>query len=335
MMRIAGVVVLLIVLYSGLAAAHPNAIGMSNLIDVTNRQGLWGVITIGVAVLIITGAIDLSIGSVVGFSAVALGMMMTSGINIGGVKTGPIHPFLAVPIVLLMGVVIGLINGLLVTRLKLQSFLVTLCGLFVYRGLARYMTLSPVGVEGMLAANPSFRDSLNLLRMLLIGKNEDRVLKSPMEMVVLVCVSIVVGLILHKSVIGRYWYAIGYNESAARYSGIATDRYRLIGFVISSTLASLCGVMLLMDYGTANPTDAGEMWELYAITGAVLGGCSLRGGEGTIIGAFLGALVLPVLRNLVSFLGIPDAIIPAVIGLTLLFGTVADEFFRRRSAVRK
>jgi ribose transport system permease protein len=335
MMRIAGVVVLLIVLYGSLAAAHPNAIGTSNLIDVTNRQGLWGVITIGVAVLIITGAIDLSIGSVVGFSAVTLGMMMTSGINIGGMQSGPIHPFLAVPIVLLMGVAIGLINGLLVTRLKLQSFLVTLCGLFVYRGLARYMTLSPVGVEGMLAANPSFRDSLNLLRMILIGKNEDRVLKFPMEMVVLICVSIVIGLILHKSVIGRYWYAIGYNESAARYSGIATNRYRLIGFVISSTLASLCGVMLLMDYGTANPTDAGEMWELYAITGAVLGGCSLRGGEGTIIGAFLGALVLPVLRNLVSFLGIPDAIIPAVIGLTLLFGTVADEFFRRRSAVRK
>lgn len=335
MMRIAGVGVLLIVLYGGLAAAHPNAIGASNLIDVTNRQGLWGVITIGVAVLIITGAIDLSIGSVVGFSAVTLGMLMTFGINIGGIHTGPIHPYLAVSIVLVMGIVIGLVNGLLVTRLKLQSFLVTLCGLFVFRGLARYMTISPVGVEGMLKENPSFRDSLSTLRFLLIGKNEARELKFPMEMVVLVVVSIVVGLILHKSVVGRYWYAIGYNESAARYSGIATDRYRLIGFVISSLLASLCGVMLLLDYGTANPTNEGEMWELYAITGAVLGGCSLRGGEGTIIGAFLGALVLPVLRNLVSFMGIPDAIIPAVIGMTLLFGTVADEFFRRRSAVRK
>src|SRR5438105_8115522 len=145
MMRIAGVSVLLIILYVGLATAHPNAIGTSNLIDVTNRQGLWGVITIGVAVLIITGAIDLSIGSVVGFSAVALGMMMTTGINtpdlslgklvhIPAVRSGPIHPFLAVLLVLVMGTTIGLINGLLVTRLKLQSFLVTLCGLFIYRG---------------------------------------------------------------------------------------------------------------------------------------------------------------------------------------------------------
>ena len=337
MTRIAGVLTLLVALYIALYFADPagNSFNPSNLIDVTNRQGLFGVITIGVAVLIVTGAIDLSIGSVVGFSAVAAGLMMTSGINVAGVKTGPVHPFLAVPIVLGMGVVIGLINGLLVTRLKLQAFLVTLCGLFVYRGLARYLTLSPVGLVGISTTNPSFRDPVNVLRYALIGKDENSALLFPMEMIVMLVLAAVVGLLLHKSVIGRYWYAMGYNESAARYSGISTDRYRLIGFVISSALASLCGVMLLLDYGTANPTDAGEMWELYAITGAVLGGCSLRGGEGTIVGVVLGAMVLPVLRNLVSFLEIKDALIPAVVGLTLLFGTLADEFFRRRSAVRK
>jgi ribose transport system permease protein len=337
MSRIAGVLTLLVALYVALYFADPggNSFKESNLIDVTNRQGLFGVITVGVAVLIVTGAIDLSIGSVVGFSAVAAGLMMTSGINVVGFRTGPVHPYLAVPIVLAMGVVIGLINGLLVTRLKLQSFLVTLCGLFVYRGLARYLTLSPVGVVGISTTNPSFRDPLNTLRAVLIGKDENSLLRFPMEIVVLLILATIIGLLLHKSVIGRYWYAMGYNESAARYSGIATDRYRLIGFVISSTLASLCGVMLLLDYGTANPTDAGEMWELYAITGAVLGGCSLRGGEGTIVGVVLGAMVLPVLRNLVSFLDIKDALIPAVVGLTLLFGTLADEFFRRRSAVRK
>src|SRR5262249_18482363 len=337
MARIAGVFILLAALYVSLyfADLERRSFKKSNLIDVTNRQGLFGVITIGVAVLIVTGAIDLSIGSVVGFTAVAAGLMMTSGINVAGIRTGPIHPFLAVPIVLGMGVVIGLVNGLLVTRLKLQSFLVTLCGLFVYRGLARYLTLSPVGVVGISTTNPSFRDPLNMLRAVLIGKDENSLLRFPMEIIVLLILATIIRLLLHKSVIGRYWYAVGYNESAARYSGIATDRYRLIGFVISSTLASLCGVMLLLDYGTANPTDAGEMWELYAITGAVLGGCSLRGGEGTIIGVVLGAMVLPVLRNLVNFLEIKDAIIPAVIGLTLLLGTIVDEFIRRRSAVRK
>jgi ribose transport system permease protein len=336
MARIAGVVVLLVVLYTWLGFAHRNGLSSSNLIDVTNRQGLWGVITVGVAVLIVTGAIDLSIGSVVGFSAIVLGLLTTGGINIAGMHSGPIHPYAAVPIVLALGIVIGLVNGLLVTRLKLQSFLVTLCGLFVYRGLARYAAgTEPVGLVRISEANPSFRDPLNNLRYLFIGKDHTGALEFPAEIIVLLVVAGVVGLLLHKSVIGRYWYAIGFNESAARYSGISTDRYRLIAFVISSFLASLCGVMLLLDYGTANPTDAGEMWELYAITGAVLGGCSLRGGEGTIVGVFLGALVLPVLKNLLSFLLIPDAIIPTVIGLTLLFGTLADEFFRRRSAVRK
>src|SRR5690242_7191829 len=108
MARIAGVLTLLVALYVALYFADPghNSFTPSNLIDVTNRQGLFGVITIGVAVLIVTGAIDLSIGSVVGFSAVAAGLLMTTGINIGGVRTGPIHPYLAVPIVLAMGVAI-------------------------------------------------------------------------------------------------------------------------------------------------------------------------------------------------------------------------------------
>jgi ribose transport system permease protein len=137
MARIAGVLFLLLAIYCVLPFAHENAFSTSNLVDVANRQGMNGVVTIGVAVLIITGAIDLSIGSVIAFSSVAFGMMISHGINIAGIHTGPIHPFLSAAIVLLLGVCIGLVNGLLVTRLKLQAFLVTLCGLFVYRGLAR------------------------------------------------------------------------------------------------------------------------------------------------------------------------------------------------------
>ncbi|HVK14716.1 MAG TPA: ABC transporter permease [Gemmataceae bacterium] len=335
MLRIAGVLVLLIGIYVALWIAHPNGWSESNLVDVTNRQGLLGVITLGVAVLIITGAIDLSIGSVVGFSSVAFGMMMTTGIHVAGVHTGPVHPYLAVPLVLLLGVGIGLLNGILVTRLKLQSFLVTLCGLFVFRGIARYMSGQDVGLNELKRTNPHFQDPLNVLEFYLIGKDVDRKLVYPAEMFVFLGLAVVVGVVLHKSVIGRYWYAIGYNESAARYSGIATDRHRLIGFVLSSTLASLCGVMSFLDISSASPTLTGQNLELYAITGAVLGGCSLKGGEGTIVGIVLGAMVLPVLANLLNFVGIPDAVIPIVIGMTLLFGTIADEFFRRRSAVRK
>lgn len=327
MARIAGVLSLLVALYIALyfADAGGNAFKRSNLIDVTNRQGFYGVITLGVAVLIITGAIDLSIGSVVGLSAVVFGLLMSRGV----------HPFLALAAVLAGGALIGLVHGLLVTRLKLQAFLVTLCGLFIYRGLARYFVDRPVGLTNIQRDQPSTVEPIRFLRAALIGKDENSVLNYPAQMVVLIALAAVVGLVLHKSVIGRYWFAIGYNESAARYSGIATDRYRVLGFVLCSFLASLGGVMMLLDVVTADPNSAGEMYELYAITGAVLGGCSLRGGEGTAIGIVLGAMVLPLLRNLVSFLGIPDPIIPVVIGLALLIGTVADEFIRRTSAVRK
>lgn len=339
MLRIAGVLVLVVSLYVALPMAEQNAFDKTNLYAVANRQGLYGIITLGVAVLIITGAIDLSIGSVVGLSVVTFGMMMQSGIHLRKVglpiDIGPIPPYIALFLTLLFGSTIGLVQGLLVTRLKLQAFLVTLCGLFVFRGLARYMSISTVGIEAVKRDHPEFVNPLNQMRQMLVGKNAGEFLEFPNLMVILLCLAVVIGIVLHRSVIGRYWYAIGYNESAARYSGIATERYRLLGFVISSTLASLCGVLLLLDYGNANPTDAGEMWELYAVTGAVLGGCSLRGGEGTIFGIVLGAMVLPLLRNLINFLEIKDAVIPVVIGLTLLFGTIADEFFRRRSIIRK
>jgi ribose transport system permease protein len=327
MVRIAGVLGLLAALYVALYFADPNRLSftVSNLIDVTNRQGQYGVITLGVAVLIVTGAIDLSIGSVVGLSAVGFGLLLTRGVP----------PVAALAVVLVGGGLIGLVHGLLVTRLRLQAFLVTLCGLFVYRGLARYLTERPMGLVTIQRDHPSTTGGINFLRSLLIGKDENGALNYPSMMFAFLALTAVVGLVLHKSVVGRYWYAIGYNESAARYSGISTDRYRLLGFVLCSTLASLGGVMMILDVGTADPNNAGETWELYAITGAVLGGCSLKGGEGTAVGMVLGAMVLPLLKNVVSFYQIPDAVIPAVIGLTLLLGTIADESVRRTSAVRK
>lgn len=331
MIRIAGVLGLLLLLYSALY--HSGGLGGSNLKDVANRQGFAGVVTLGVAVLIITGSIDLSIGSVVGLSAIVFGMLMRSGYP----------PILAMFAVIGMGMTIGLIHGLLVTQMKLQAFLVTLCGLFVYRGIARYLTNLPVGMVSVRdtvqpdpSAPPSFAETqLQWMEFLLVGKDKDLLLVMPSMLFVLIALALVLAVVLHASIFGRFWYAIGYNESAARYAGIHTNTHRLVGFVISSALASFAGVLWLLDTRSADPNNAGEFLELYAITGAVLGGCSLRGGEGTVIGMVLGAAVLPLLRNVVSFQGIPDAIIPAVIGLTLLFGTIADEFFRRRSALRK
>lgn len=345
MNRILGVLSLLVVLYALLFASNfQYAAKWSNLKDVLGQQAFFGVLTLGVGVLIITGGIDLSIGSVVGLSAVLFGVLMEEGTP----------PLAAAAAVLACGVAIGLIHAALVTGLKLQPFLVTLCGLFVYRGAARMIAsektvglqtaLTAVHDQGTPEAYELFKTQLNFLRKVLVGKDLEGELGFPMQAVVLLVLAVVVGVLVHFSVYGRYWFAIGHSEQAARYAGVPTHRQKFGVYVLCSTLASLGGILVLLDYSSASPASAGETWELYAITGAVLGGCSLRGGEGTVPGMVLGAAVLPLLRNLISFVGnIPwvlervkiDPVIPALVGLTLLFGTIADEFFRRRSKVRR
>jgi ribose transport system permease protein len=336
MMRILGVLGLLVALYAGLIgtyvenapASEPSARTQQriqgNLVDVANEQGRYGVITLGAALVIIAGGIDLSIGAVVGCSAVLMGSLLEKGV----------HPYAAVPIVLLFGSLIGLTNGLLITRLKLQPFLVTLCGMFVYRGLARVIA-GQVSRAKSLEAHPEFTDALQNLRFVLIGKNSESELVFPAAFFVLIVLALVVGFFLHRTAYGRYWFAIGHNELAAQYAGINVNRQRVSVYVICSMCASLAGVLLFLDMPSIQSDSGGMYLELYAILGAVLGGCSLRGGEGTALGMVLGAMVLPILQSFVSIRGMTSDVIPAVIGLTLLLGTIVDEFIRRRSRLHR
>jgi ribose transport system permease protein len=258
-------------------------------------------------------------------------------------------PALSAGLVLLLGPVIGLTHGLLVTRLRLQPFLVTLCGLFIYRGIARWLSPRAVGVE--VRPDPIRSPLDSLLQYLPAPQPEPEVFQQqvaslrwwlfsgdplglPNQFVLLVLLTAGLALLLHGTVYGRYLFALGANEQASRYAGIATDRYKVLAYVICSTLACLAGVLFLLDNRTATPTTAGVWLELYAITGAVLGGCSLRGGEGNVIGMFLGAAVLPLLRQLCLFTGISDELEYAVIGAALLLGTIGDELLKRRSERR-
>ncbi|MFO0849213.1 MAG: ABC transporter permease [Gemmataceae bacterium] len=322
MVRILGVLGLLVGLYGVLIATDPAASKADNLFLVANDQGRYGVITLGAALVIIVGGIDLSIGSVVGAAAVLFGVLMEKGV----------HPFAAVPLVVLFGCAVGLLNGLLITKLRLQPFLVTLCGMFVYRGLARVLggVVSRSRVTDP-ANHPEFTEPLRTVRYLLVGKDQTGELVFPAEFVLLLILAAVIGFFLHRTAYGRYWYAIGYNDQAARYAGVNVDRQRIIVYTACSALAALTGVLIFLDLPSIQADSAGSSWELYAILGAVLGGCSLRGGEGTAVGMVLGAMVLPVLQNVLDFNGIKSDVIPAVIGFTLLLGVLADELFRRGS----
>jgi ribose transport system permease protein len=320
--RILGVLGLLVALYAALLGSNPAAADPDNLISLANLQGRYGILTLGAALVIITGGIDLSIGSVLGCAAVLFGILIHDGL----------HPWLAFAAVLLFGLAAGTVNGLLITRMKLQPFLVTLCGMFIFRGAARLIGAplrGTVSRASALEAHPEFASTLATMRYYLVGKDADGVLVFPALFILLLILAAVVGFFLHRSAYGRYWYAIGHNELAAKYAGVSVNRMRLSVYVACSTLAALTGMLVFLDLPTMQSNNAGETWELYAILGAVLGGCSLRGGEGTALGMVLGAMVLPLLEMLIRFRGMPSDVIPAIIGLTLLFGTLVDEGLRR------
>jgi ribose transport system permease protein len=345
MIRLLGVLVPVAVLYAAGLASDPGARSWNYQQQFAGYVGFYGVLTLGVGILIISGGIDLSIGSLVGLGAVCFGLMLGEGVN----------PILAALTVLAGSLLVGLIHGLLVTQLRLQPFLVTLCGLFIYRGLAKTAATSTVGLlpkataESTLAVGqppPSISPLVKAMKEWLVGAEGEG---GRNQLFVLLLVAFLFALFLHGTRHGRYLFAIGANEEAARYAGIPTNPYKVLAYVICSGLAGLGSILYLLSYEVANPTTAGNLLELYAITGAVLGGCSLRGGDGMIPGMILGAAVLPLLKALCGFLGKAvvtflknwfgltisgDDLEYVVIGLALLLGTIADELLKRRAARR-
>lgn len=304
MKKLIGLSLFLLLLYVALLFADPSASSLENHQNLAKRIGIYGVISLGVAPLIISGGIDLSIGSVIGLCATLLAML---------VNDYQWNPHLAVATVLGMGVVIGLINGILVTKLQLQPFVVTLCGLMIYRSLARW-----VAGDGSKGVGRHF----DYYNSLLFGE----LLGIPKFFIIFVVLAVFLGIVVHLSVYGRYWQAIGANEKTAYYSGIRVDRYKILAYVISSLSASIFAIMYITENRSSLPATTGSFFELYAIAGAVLGGISLRGGEGTILGVFIGTTIMRILPNITSMWGIKDALQDTLIGAALLVGAILDAY---------
>ncbi len=337
MKKVIGLIAFLAIIYLLLLAADPGARLAANHFNLGRRIGLYGIISLGAGMLIITGGIDLSIGSVVGLCATLLAMLLrgdrfprfpfkgwlfdqfNAGLDwLGSLVNFPEHPWAAILLVLLVGMGIGLMNGVLVTKVRVQAFVVTLCGLFIYRGISRFMAEDQVKGLG---------NQFGQLKS--IFYSSEAIFGLPMSLVYFVGLLVLATVFLHWSIHGRYFFAIGANEKAARYSGVATDRYKILAYVLCSTLASFYGVLYLMQENSAQPSSTGNFLELYAIAGAVLGGCSLRGGEGSVGGLVIGTSILVLLPNLSLMLGIPSALEYTVIGGALLLGAVLDEVLRR------
>lgn len=305
-----GTFILLVVLCVVVAVYQPAFLGGTNLQNMARLIGMYGIFSIGVGVVIITGGIDLSVGSMFALLGVLLSMMLASW-----------HwpPVLAIVAVMCVAVGLGLVHGLLVTRLRVQPFIVTLCGLLFYRGLARFIADDETKGFG---TGQGFEWLTHLATGSLFG--------IPAPFILLVVIAAVMWVVLHRSIYGRYLFAVGRNEEAARYSGINARKIVASAYVVSGLTAGISGILLAFYTNSVSPSSHGNFFELYGIAAAVLGGCSLRGGEGSVVGIMIGTALLQVLQNLVNLLGIPSSLNLAVMGAVILIGVIADQLLKRQ-----
>lgn len=319
-----GILILLLVVCVITFSLNPNFLKPYNLENLILRASLYGIIGIGVSFVIITGGIDLSIGSVIGLVGCLLPMMIV---------THNLPIVVGLGAIVLLGLLLGLTHGLLITKLKLQPFVITLCGLLIYRGVARWIT----GDE-----TQGFGDQFVGLRNLARGKIPISDLLGlpvsfglPIPFLILIVLAIGAAIFLNKTVYGRYMLAVGRNEQAARYSGINTSRVTILAYVLCALFACLSGVLFALNLNSVQPQSFGNFYELYAIAAAVLGGCSLRGGEGSIFGVVIGAALMRVLYNSINLIGIPTTMEFAIIGFVILIGVIVDELVKRVARLRR
>jgi ribose transport system permease protein len=299
------ILIALIVLCAVLAVLSPVFFTSNNLLGVARAFSMTAIAAIGQTMVIITGGIDLSVGSIIGLSSLSTGMLLASGWP----------SVLAILAGLAVGTAFGVCNGLLVTRAGLPPFIATLGTLSIGRGLIYVIT------QGYPVTAP--RDEL----LLQIGQGY--LGRIPMPVVIMVLVTIAATAFLGKTTLGRYIYAVGGNEEAARLAGINVNRVKMFVYTMSGFLASVSGIILLSRLVSAQPT-AGLGQELPVIAASIIGGTSLIGGEGTALGAVLGAAIVGVLENGIVLLGINTYAQQVVTGAAILLAVGIDIWQKRR-----
>ena len=260
--RESGIVVALVMMIIVFSLIDPIYLSSSNIVDIVKQSTINGLLGIGITLAIITGGIDLSIGSTFAIVIVSVGKLLVSGVN----------PFLAFAIGIILGFSLGIVNGILVAKVKLQPFIATLGTMSIYRGVAYIIT----GGWPVLDIPENFRKALD----------GDIFGVIPSSVVLLFVVGIIIWIILKYTRFGNYIYALGSNEEATKLSGVNVDFNKMMAYAICGVGAALAGMVLLARLGTGEPT-AGQGYELNAIAAAAVGGTSLMGGKGTMLGTIL------------------------------------------------
>jgi ribose transport system permease protein len=314
MRRELGMFVALVVMCLGLWACNEAFFSASNVANTTRQVSLLGIFAIGIGFVIITGGIDLSVGAVVALVTVVTMRVYTHFHSQLGVEQASL---LAVMCGVLIGGVCGLLNGLLITQLGLPPFVVTLGMLSVARGSAIWVA------ERTVLAFPA-DTQLEWVKTLARSR-----LTNP-GFLSLIVLAVLIAVILWATRFGRHLYAVGSNEATARLCGVNVTRTKLIVYTLAGLLTGWAGVILFAHSNSGNPT-LGEQLELDVITAVVIGGASLSGGRGTVIGAMLGVAILGLIKNGVSLFDVPVEMQYILIGVLLLANVSLNVWRQRRS----
>ncbi|MFK8915064.1 ABC transporter permease subunit [Shouchella clausii] len=284
---------------------NPGFLSAPNLLNVLRQVSINALIAFGMTFVILTGGIDLSVGAILAFSGAVTATLLSSGMD----------PILAILIGLLVGAALGAINGIIIAKGKVAPFIATLATMTIYRGATLMFT------DGRPVSN--LGDS-TLFQMLGGGY----FFGIPMPAITMMISFVILYLILKKTTFGRRVYAVGGNEEASILSGIKVDRIKIYVYSLTGFLAAVAGVILTSRLNSAQPT-AGTMYELDAIAAVVLGGTSLTGGKGWIVGTLIGALIIGVLNNGLNLLGVSSFFQQVVKGSVILLAVLLD---RRKTA---
>lgn len=295
-----GTIAALIILIVFVSVLNPAFLQVNNLLNLMRQLIINGFIALGMTFVILTGGIDLSVGSTLAFTSAIFAGLLQNGMNTG----------LAILITLALGLCLGLINGLLITKGKLAPFIVTLATMTIFRG------LTLVYMDGRPISGPKDNFAFQFL-----GKGQ--VFGIPFQVILFLIVYIVLSTLLNKTSHGRKIFAVGGNEKASFISGIKIDKVKILVYVISALMAVVSGLVLTSRLNSAQPT-AGSAYEMDAIAAVVLGGTSMTGGSGSLTGTLIGILILGVLNNGLNLLGVSSFYQQIVKGVVILIAVLID-----------
>lgn len=304
------VIVIAIILESAVfAVMAPQFFSVPNLINVALSIAITGILAVGMTAVILTGGIDLSVGSVAALAGVVAAMIASSG---GGAVP------LGIVAALGIGAAVGFFNGIMIAQFRVPPFVVTLAMLTICRGLAFIVT------NGR---------SIGNLPASFVVLGRARVLGLPIPVLVMIAVFAAGWFVLARMTLGRYIYALGGNPEAAYLAGVNTKRVTLLVYVLNGLLVGLAGVVLASRLGAGVP-NAGLQYELDVIAAVVVGGTSLNGGRGSVIGTFWGAVFIGILNNGLNLAGIDPYMQKIALGLVILMAVLADQINKARGGIK-